>query len=321
MNIPPFIQQHVQHTIESVGKDGKADTVFTDKERLLKRLGNANWRAFQAIQCQYGNVINLEDIHKAAQGWKKSLQGIEYPWLVWSVDEDWAYVQQKMVIKAGWTPIVGYDPRNGVPTKLVDGAILIDFNEGLNLPILYMHFPLDFIFMFAPRLAFFHSDLLIKPEKMRQLSELFISLPDGEIAMTNLTKIKFKWLQRFFPKPTKLFELAGCITQQASEDIYNQGCSMWQGWAFHPNCPNEVEFKARLEKHWDHGAGLLYWQESCRGKVTIIEETFLDEGHFSRTSKKSFKVLSSNNESRDTGMDLRGNYDVYQLAKNFEIDL
>ncbi|MGF1761948.1 hypothetical protein [Aliivibrio kagoshimensis] len=319
MNTPVFINNNIKTTINNSNKDGNQDTTFTDKDRLLKRLGNANWRAFQALNMQYENTLSLDDLYKAAHEWKKAISGIEYPWLVWSVDEDWAYVQQKMVIEAGWTPVVGYDPRSGAPTKLVEGAVLVDFNQGLNLPIFYMHLPLDFIFLFAERLAFFHSDLLISPPKMAHLSDIFKSLPDGEIAMTNLTKIKYKWLQRFFPKPTKLFELAGCITNKASKDIFNHGCSMWQGWAFHPNCPNEIEFKTRLEKHWDHGAGLLYWQQKYGGKVTIIEETFLDEGHFSRTSKSDFKVLSDNNENRDTGMDLRGNFNVYELAKTFGI--
>ena len=72
-----------------------------------------------------------------------------------------------------WTPVVGYDPRSGVPAKLVPGAVLIDFNADLKLPILYMHFPIDFIFAFAPRLAFWHSDLLCTRDNMQYLVERF----------------------------------------------------------------------------------------------------------------------------------------------------
>ena len=95
---------------------------------------------------------------------------------------------------------------------------------------------------------------------MQKLSTLFKSLNDGEIAMTNQTKLRFIWMQKLFAQQSRLFELAGCITKTASQDIFNHGCSIWQGWAFHPNCPNEEEFRIRSEKYWDHSAGLLYWQ-------------------------------------------------------------
>jgi hypothetical protein len=130
------------------------DGMFVNRERLLNRLGNANWRAFQALD------FGLERILSAAAVWKDHLEGIEYPWLVWSIDDDWCYLQQQLVRLVGWTPVVGSDPRSGVPAKLVPGAVLINFNADLKLPILYMHFPIYFIFAFAPRLAFRHSDLL-----------------------------------------------------------------------------------------------------------------------------------------------------------------
>jgi hypothetical protein len=297
---------------------------FINKDRILNRLGNANWRALQALNLQFPeSSITFEQLGVIAESWKAKLQGVDYPWLIWSVDEDWAFVQQKLVSSVGWTPIVGYDPRVGPPRqdKLISDAILLDFNEFLKLPIMYMHFPIDFIHRFAPRMAFWHSDLLVRPEKMEYLSELFKSLKDGEIAMTNLTKLKSKLLQKIFVRPFKLFELAGCITSKASADIQDKGCSMWQGWAFHPNCPSEAEFNNRLKKHWDHGAGLLYWQRRYGGKVKIIQEHYLDEGHFSRTSKDDFKVISPNNEGRDTGQDLRANYNVYELAKTLNISI
>ncbi|MGF1685715.1 hypothetical protein L4C36_03360 [Photobacterium japonica] len=319
MPIPQYMKDNIVNQNNDVNADENIRTMFSDQDRLLKRLGNANWRALRALNMQFDDMPTAECFYQAASGWKKALEGVEYPWLVWSVDEDWAYVQQKMVVEAGWTPIVGYDPRAKPPTKLLKESILVDFNQGLNLPIFYMHIPLDFIHLFAPRLAFFHSDLLVKPEKMAKLSALFKALPDGEIAMTNLTKLRFEWMQKLFSKQEKLFELAGCITRGASQDIFDKGCSMWQGWAFHPNCPSEEEFQRRLKLHWDHGAGLLYWQQHYGGKVTIIQERYLDEGHFSRTSKDNFKVLSDNNENRDTGLDLRGNYDVYRLAKQMGI--
>lgn len=314
MEIPNFMVSHILPK--------RNDDMFTNELRLRNRFGNANWRAFQALKLQYDNTnINVERLLKLAENWKKELDGIEYPWLVWSVDDDWSYIQQKLVSSVGWTPIVGYNPRTGIPKKLIKESILLDFNKNLNLPILYMHFPIDFIFKFCPRLAFWHSDLLIRPEKMGYLSDLFMSLPDGEIAMTNTTKIKNKILQKLFFRPVRLFELAGCITNSASRNIYEHGCSIWQGWAFHPNCPNENEFNIRVNKYWDHGSGILYWQKRYGGKVHIIEESYLDEGHFSRTSKNDFKVISPNNESRNTGQDLKQNYNVYDLARSLGIDI
>src|SRR5690242_11726161 len=98
------------------------DGRFKDRERLLKRLGTANWRAFQALD------FDLDQIFSAAERWKEHLQGIESPWLVWSIDGDWCYLQQRLVQSIGWTPVVGFDPRAGAPTRLVPGAVLVDFN-------------------------------------------------------------------------------------------------------------------------------------------------------------------------------------------------
>lgn len=318
MTMPDFMEKSILPNHD--GSDENLRTMFTDENRLIKRFGNANWRAFQLLNRSHPSQFNMDKIFACAAEWKSQLNGIDYPWLVWSVDDDWAYIQQKMVAKAGWTPVLGYDPRINKPKQVLKGTTVIDFNKGLDLPVLYMHFPLDFIHLFTERLAFFHSDLLVAPKKMQKLATLFKSLNDGEIAMTNQTKLRFTWMQKLFAKQSRLFELAGCITKAASQDIFDKGCSMWQGWAFHPNCPSEEEFLIRSGKYWDHGAGLLYWQQRYGGKVKIIQERFLDEGHFSRTSKDNFKVLSDNNENRNTGSDLRGNYDVYILAKKMGID-
>ena len=293
---------------------------FSDPSRLLSRLGNANWRAFQALKVGHPQQLNF-DIKDVIEDWKIQIGWIEKPWLVWSVDEDWAYVQQQLVESVGWIPIVGYDPRKGVPTKLTSNAILVDFNRVMKLPILYMHFPLDYIHEFLPRLAFWHSDLLVRPEKMTHVADVFANLSDNEIAMCNLTKIKNPILRALTGNGLnlKLFELVGCINAKASLDIQSKGLSMWQGWYYHPLCPSEEEFKKRQKWHYDHGTGLLYWMKKYGGKVKIIQESYLDEGHFSRTSKDSFKVVSPNNEGRDTGVDLKVNYDVYALAEQMNI--
>lgn len=107
---------------------------------------------------------------------------MERPWLCWNVHDDWCLLQQKLVVRAGWTPVVGFDPRCGPPQKLVREAILIDFNQHLRLPNMLMHVPLEFVFLFADKLAFWHSDLLVPEAIMMETSALFTQLEQGQTA-------------------------------------------------------------------------------------------------------------------------------------------
>ena len=143
MVMPNFMEQSILPNHDE--SDENLRTMFTDEKRLLKRLGNANWRAFQLLNRLHPSQFNMDRIFACAAEWKSQLTGIDYPWLVWSVNDDWAYIQQKMVVKQGWIPILGYDPRIKQPKKVLKETIVIDFNKGLNLPILYMHFPIYFI--------------------------------------------------------------------------------------------------------------------------------------------------------------------------------
>jgi hypothetical protein len=282
---------------------------FADQESLRKRLGVANWRAFQSLD------FGLERILSAAENWRKSLEGIELPWLVWSIDDDWCYVQQQLVHLVGWTPVVGFDPRAGAPAKRFPGAVLVDFNENLNLPVMYMHFPLDFVFAFAPRLAFWHSDLLCTRNNMQYLADLFRSLKDGEVAIAVPTENRIANTIAFWRRSQRRFwELAGCITAGASRDMFGRGCGIWMSWSFHPNCPDAKEFRRRQSRYWDHGAGLRYWHERYAGPVKLIPEARLAEGHFSRTRDKNFRVVTPVSEDRNSGIDLRENFTAWQAA-------
>jgi hypothetical protein len=59
----------------------------------------------------------------------------------------------------------------------------------------------------------------------------------------------------------RFWELGVCNTAAASRNIFDHGCSMWQGWSFHPNCPDAKEFDRHLSRYWDHSAGLRCWHE------------------------------------------------------------
>jgi hypothetical protein len=303
------------------------DGMFSDPIRLLNRFGNANWRAFQLLD------FGLDRIFSAAAVWKTRLEGIEYPWLVWSMDDDWCYLQQQLVRLVGWTPVVGYDPRAGVPKKMLPGAVLIDFNADLNLPILWMHFPIDFIFLFAPRLAFWHADLFCSRDNMEYLAQLFRSLKDDEIAITRPTGGRLggklgnsrlvNTLTFWRPDRRRFWELAGCITAGASRHMFDHGCSIWQGWAFHPNCPDAKEFNRRFARYWDSGAGVLYWHERYRRPVKIIPEAQLVEGHFSpignKNYRKRFRAVSPDTETLNGGDNLRANITAVQAARELGI--
>src|SRR3974390_2331265 len=106
------------------------------------RLGMGNWNAFK---------LPLEKVERAAERWKAIAGGVERPWLCWNVDDDWCLVQQRLVTAAGWTPLVGNDPRLPQP-RLLTNSVFIDFNADFGFPTMWMHFPLEFAFMFVDRL-------------------------------------------------------------------------------------------------------------------------------------------------------------------------
>ena len=69
--------------------------------------------------------------------------------------------------------MAGFNPRVGGLEHVVPGAVVVDFNADLQLPVLYPHFPLEFAFLFGDRIAFWHSDLLLPEPRMREMAKLF----------------------------------------------------------------------------------------------------------------------------------------------------
>jgi len=273
------------------------------------RIGTGNWKA--AVE----GGLELDRIREAAEKWKQALAGVDKPWLCWSVDSDWCLLQQRLVEHVGWTPVVGFDPRAGRPA-LSGKALLIDFNEVFQLPTMWFHFPVEFAFLFCNRLAFWHSDLLCRREKLLKLAALFDGLRDGEIAAV---KPKMGIRERLRHKQHRFFELVGCTTQAASKDQFEKGCGWWINFAQHPNCPNGEERERRMQYHWECGVGILYWARNYSGKVKAIPEGFISEGHFTRINNPSYVKLSPDDFRRDLTRELSHNFHLMNSAHKVNI--
>ena len=249
-----------------------------DVEELTHRAGQGAWKPFRALGLSISYVL------ESAAAWAPLFSGIEYPWLCWNVDEDWCFVQQQLVRSVGWTPIIGFDPRVGPPRKRVPEAILIDFNKDLRLPVLYPIFPVEFAFQFCDRLAFWHSDLLIRPTKMSKLAELFGKLRNGQTAApfdsTGLRKL-------LSSKEKRYWELVACTTRAASRDQFEKGCSWWRTFWLHPNWRGDDRAAQRF--YWDNGAGIYYWAKRGGGECVTLNVRDYEEGHFTKIGNSGYR--------------------------------
>lgn len=278
------------------------------KEDHLYFVGGGNWHYFN------DSPFSMEDVHKAASQWTEALNGVEKPWLCWNVGSDWCMVQQKLVRAVGWTPVVGFDPRVGAP-ELLDESVLIDFNAHFKFPGMKPHFPLEFVFLFADRLAFWHSDCLLRMDKMRALADMFSSIPDGEMAAV---KPNERRLVRFMPHKRRYWELVGMTTRGASQDQFNKGCGWWMHFDEHISS-NESERSRKRKYYWDFGTGIRYWQKKCGGKVHLIPESYVEEGHFTGIGKKDYKRVSPQNQKRNLPLELSLNYDLMSACKKLDL--
>lgn len=272
-------------------------------------LGNGHWEAFQQLG------LSMTDIEAAAAPWAEALRGVERPWLCWNVDPEWCLVQQKLVREVGWTPIVGFDPRVG-PPPLIEGAICVDFNARLKLPTMWMHFPMEFIFLFCDRLAFWHSDLLIRREKMQALAKQFSDLPDGATIAVAPWEGNLAFL---YPKKRRYWELVGCSTRGASKRQFENGCGWWMDIWRHPSNSADM-VAARTGYYYDHGTGIRYWHKKCGGDVRLIPEKLVSEGHCTRIGNDSYVTQSPNDSRRDLSRDLKGNFNLHIACKRLFIN-
>jgi hypothetical protein len=293
--------------------------------KLRHRAGTGNWGAFPYIG------MSLEDVMSIAKTWSTFVAGVERPWLCWNVDDEWCLVQQRLVRSVGWVPIVGYDPRVGPPKATVPEAIVINFNKGFDLPVLYPHFPMEFVFLWCDRLAFWHSDLLVRPAKMQELAKKFAAMPDGMTAVTSqwnnpVTPPWAKWppwkdWRQLFSKFKRSWELVGCTTRDASRSQFENGCGWWKWFWHHPRCPSEAARTERAKYHYDHGGGVFYWYKNCGGKVLVIDEAEIREGHCTSIGNKNFVHSGAvhHDVQRRIGVDLRSNFELAQVCERLEI--
>ena len=261
------------------------------------RTGRGNWNAFD---------LPIDSVLIAARAWSRALDGIGRPWLCWSVDDDWSMVQQRLVAGVGWTPVVGFDPRVGPPPTISE-AILVDFNQQLRLPVLYPHFVLEFVFAFADKLAFWHSDLLLTEGDMAKFARTFADLSDGEMAAVASPS---GWRRLVAGRKRRYWELLGCTTRAASRSQFDHGCGWWMHFHNHPNFPGG----GSRRYHWEYGCGIHHWQRACGGRVRDIAEADITYGHFSRISNKSYIAEEKNNVFRNLNKDIHNNYNLVDCA-------
>jgi hypothetical protein len=250
---------------------------YTDYDIEVAQFGQGQWPAFRALN------ISLDELMSVASEWGRKIEFVDRPWLCWNVNDDWCLVQQKLVTEAGWTPLVGFDPRVGPPTRILPNSVVFDFNKNLGLPILYPHFPLEFAFLFCERIAFWHSDLLIRRQKMRALAGMFEQLSDGQTAATWVAPgLRYS----FSESHKRYWELVGCTTRRASRDQFEKGCGWWMAYWGHPNQQHGGRIKTRY--YWDHGAGIYYWHKHAYGDVVVMPGSDYAEGHFTKIGNKAY---------------------------------
>lgn len=266
------------------------------------KAGTGDWSAFNRP---------FEEIYAAAQRWKSQLVGVERPWLCWNINNRWCELQQRLVLAAGWTPIVGWDPNcvSGRRT-ILPGAVGVDFNEIFRFQAMWPHFPLDFAFLWADRLAFWHADLLVRLDKLLALARMFETLKQGEMAAVPSLGGFRQIMKR---KRHRYWELIGCTTREASAHQFENGCSWWRNFYQHPNTPRS-EQRVRATYYYDSGVGIMYWKRRYGRRVVDIPERLVEEGHCTRIGNGRYITHD------DKGIELDLNFDLHKVAARLGLE-
>lgn len=266
------------------------------------RRGTGNWNAYD---------LGLEPIYAAAEKWREAVKGVDYPWLCWNMDDEWCKVQQRLVLDMGWVPVVGWDPNSCPETRtILPGAIAIDFNADLQFQALWSHFPLEFAFLWTDRLAFWHSDLLVRTPLLKEFAEKFKNLPDKEMYAVKCT---LGWTGFLKTKKHRYWELLGCTTKGASQHQFETGCGWWRHFYDHPNTPVD-DAANRRKYYYDSGVGIMYWKNHCGGVVHDISEKQIMEGHCTQIGNKNYQKAGSKTE------ELALNFDLTRVAKQLGLE-
>lgn len=268
------------------------------------QLGKGDWSGFDAAL--------LPVFHKAGKEWAEALRGVKKPWLCWHTDPRWCVLQQRLVLSAGWTPVVGADPRCG-NLEVLPESISIDFNRGFDLPVMWLHFPLEWIFLWADRLAFWHADMVCSRQDMRALAARFEALPDGEMAAV-WQHPGWRNLLRF--RRHRYWEVIGCSTRGASESQYRHGAGWWRHFECHVNCPPQ-ERELRSRYYYDSGVGIAFWRRHCGGVIRRIPDSYL-AGHCTSINNPAFRIIRVEGE-RDLTRELALNYSLEEVARRFGV--
>jgi len=269
------------------------------------QLGKGNWSGFD---------VPMDKVREAAAEWKLALAGVARPWLCWNVSDRWCKLQQRLIQEVGWTPVIGFDPRSGPPTVL-PGSMLIDFNRHFGFGVMWPHFPLEFAFLFADRLGFWHADLLCRLSVMHELKSVFESLPDGAVAAVpdrGGRRNFFKFRQH------RYWELVGCTTKSASESQFNHGSGWWRCINRHPQCKDEKERRRRDRYYYDSGVGIMYWKRQYGGQVIDIPNKLVDEGHCTSINRKNYRQVNPGG-ARNLGAESDLNFDIEEVAAKLGI--
>lgn len=222
-----------------------------------EHLGCGDWEAWGT---------RLGPLEEAITDWREQLSGIDRPWLCWHVFDRFCRIQQRLVLEFGWTPVVAADPRAEQPTVL-PGSVSFDVNRRLGLPTMWFYFPFEFVYAIAPRMAVWHSDLLVSRRGMERLVRVFDGLKDGEIAAV---APKAHWFSRTKRCPA----LAACATRGGSQDLWDHGCGWWRWFPRHPNFRGPFLVRGN---NWEHGRGVWYWRQHYGGTVRPISPD--ERGH------------------------------------------
>ncbi|MDH3601493.1 MAG: hypothetical protein OEU26_17920 [Candidatus Tectomicrobia bacterium] len=278
-------------------------------------IGTGSWAAFPKDR--------VDSIFKAAAYWKETLKCIEKPWLCWSVDPEWCLIQQKLVAAVGWTPVVGMDYRSKKP-EVISDAVELDFNKTLNLPGMWMHFPLEFVFLFADKLAFWHSDVLVPIGRLREVVRQFDKIPNGKMVgiyldrQISISGLKAR-LKGQKPIP-RWFEGLGCTTKEASKSQFDNGCGFWRRIELHPNAQEKI---IQRNPHWEHGVGIYYWMKYFGGEVDNLCID-IDPYHYSRAGKyhkKSYSKFDQFPYNTQKGKELNECFSLEKIVKELDISI
>ena len=229
----------------------------------------------------------------------------EKPWLCWNVHNDWCRLQQRLLLEVGWTPIVGNDTNVCSPT-IEEGSVYLNFNSDLNLPSMWMHFPIEFTFLFSKKLAFWHSDFLCSLNDLEKFAGTFETLSDDSCAAALARKSRWPWREK---RQDRYFELIGCTTEGASRSQFENGVGWWRHVERHPNY---IPSENNPEPYYEHGVGILLWEQRFCGKVIRLD---VDEksGHCN-------KYVSNKMEKRGKAEELDTYYKINTVAKRLGID-